>query len=138
MEALSEGIRKLIEAGTTFVLATDLFVSVVPPNPLNCITVFNTSSQKPNTLLKGETTYYRESFQIIIRNESYLEANDISYTLIGLLHMKSNFTLNDAHYLLIQMLNGPNDLNTSNDGISTKRGATLISINFSVQRNEVF
>lgn len=133
MNALTKDIRLMIEAEATYRFGVDLFIAMQPPQPVNCVTLWNTSSAQPDMTLDGDTDF-NEGFQIIIRNTNYESANSIAYELIDILNGRCNELWEDTWYLFILLSNGPNEIITGGGLQDKKAGEYYSTLNFRVKR----
>jgi len=108
MTAVSIDIKDLIEAGTSLVFKTDLFIGREPTSPHNTVTIFDVPGAGPFlSLSKSDPLYDYAAFQIRVRNTSYPEAFRLSNELIALLHGDGNKVINGTTYTLIEALDSP-------------------------------
>jgi hypothetical protein len=137
MKSPAEDIKDILVVDSAFTFGTNVFISTQPPTPISCVTIYDTSTIPPGGTLDGKS-YFRDTVQILIRETTYTTAWETAMKVKGLLHNKSNFTLNNSRYLLIQLQNGPNVLrgNNSIQGGDTK-GIQLVTMNFIIQRTSI-
>lgn len=103
MNAASVDIKDMLEAdsGLALTFATDLFIGKEPPEPDNCVTIFDTPGFPPQlTFAKGEN-YYFPSVQIRVRNREYLEGWDLANDIKIYLHGRAQETWNGTLYSVI-------------------------------------
>ena len=129
-------IRDLIvdDADTNYIFANDLFISKQPTSPINIVTLFDTSTAPPDMTL-GDDVYLNEAVMILIRNETWMGAQQVAQDIITILNGKSNFTKNSTNYLWVNLANGPNQMTVS--GASSK--GTIhpeLTLNFKIQREK--
>lgn len=104
MNSLAIDIKDILEAESSLELTfgTDLFVSLEPEEPDNCVTLYDTSGQMPDLTLTSEN-YYRDSLQIRVRNNTYEGAMDKIYNIQNFLQGKYNVVVNGVRYSLIRV-----------------------------------
>ena len=135
MNSVAIDIKDILVAEAGFVFKTDLVISKQPNTPNNICTIFDTSSAPTNKTLGG-ITYYMESIQILIRDESYITAHSQAQKIMDALDGKANFLWDDTFYLSIDLMNGPNQLMSGLTGDSNPKGLTQLSLNFNIQRTK--
>lgn len=99
---------------------TDIFVSALPPTIDNCIAVYDTTGLPPHEYLPVR----QPTFQIIVRNSSYVTAKAKIDAIRQALHKLANFTQSTVYFYAI--------LATSDGGYIGKdaNGRHEFSINF--------
>lgn len=130
MKPICEDIKDILVAAGGYTFGTNLFISKMPSNNLNVITLYDTSAANPDILLVGELSV--NSFEIIICNvgyqAAYTAAEDIKTKLNGL----ANFAQGGTNYVIIKLINGPNEMPTHQ--LSNDDGKVYLSMNFEVKR----
>jgi len=129
MNAPSEDVKDMLEdessLGLTF--GTDLFVGKEPPEPDDCVTIFDTYGSPPLMTLNS-VGYFYPSIQIRVRCRNYRTGWALIQDIRTVLHGKANETWNATLYTVIYCSSGPALLDwDENDR------ARLI-INFNLQR----
>lgn len=129
MKPICEDIKDmLVAAGYTF--GTNLFISKQPSGVANVVTLFDTSSMNQDMLLSG--TLINNSVEVLVRNSgyqaAYVEAEKIKAALDG----QANFDYGGSRYVIIQLVNGPNELPTQQ--IAPEDTRVFLSLNFSIKR----
>ena len=130
MNSLAVDIKDLLESqsGLGFTFGTDLFVSLEPEKPDNCVTIYDTSGQIPDLALTSES-YYRDTVQIRVRNNSYENAMSLIYSIESFLQGRHTFTMNSIKYALIKTMIPPFHLGYD------KNRRVLIVLNIEAQRS---
>jgi len=128
MNSVSYDIVELLEQGSVgYTFGTDLYIGKQPKSPLNCMTLYDTSSRSPSSTLQG-SDYNYESIQVRVRNVYYQDAFTEMNKVKAALHLKVPGFLNGTYYAQIRLLNGPNILGYD------EKGAIEITANYEVQR----
>ena len=129
MNAPSEDIKDMLVAesslGLTF--ATNLFIGREPPEPDDCVTVFDTPGFPP-LLTLNSVGYYYPSIQIRVRTAAYMSGWDMAEAIRTVLHGKANETWNTTLYTVIYCSSGPALLDWD------ANGRARFIINFNLQR----
>lgn len=128
MNATSIDIKDILVSEGSFVFGTDLFIGTQPPEPVNCVTIFDTSNSPADGTIDGDNVFFQESLLLWIRNSSYEAANLQAQAIIGLLHNRAGFTQNDTFYLYCNLQSGPNGIAGDDEENYT------VSLNFNLQR----
>lgn len=132
MGAPSKDIADLLAAesalGLTF--ATNLFVGSEPASPDTCVTIYDTTSDRPLAKLSDNNDYLYENLnvQVRVRANAYTDAYDLIYAILSLLHGRGNETWNGAYYNSILSMQSPEMI-----GWDEKRRALFVC-NFSIKR----
>lgn len=109
MSLPSQDIVDMLEAeGSTLGLTFkgNLFVGREPDAPANCVTIYDTPGNKPDSTLDKNSTW-RPAVQIKVRNRSYADAGDLINSIKEVLHLRSGETWNGTRYLLIECSQEP-------------------------------
>jgi hypothetical protein len=108
MNPLSVDVKDMLvaESGLDLTFGTNLFISREPPSPDNCVTLYDTPGAIPDLGLQGET-YYRDSFQVRVRNNSYIAGMSQIYSIKDVLHTRANETWNATFYALFRLYMSP-------------------------------
>ena len=106
MIATSEDIATILQAETSLVLGTDLFINKEPALPNACVTIFDTSGGGSDLTL-DRAGYQRTSFQLRIRDSVQLTASTLCQTLLGVLDGLGNEAVGDTIYMVIYLASGP-------------------------------
>lgn len=138
MNAITKDIKDILVAETDLEFGKNLFISIIPPEPLNVVALYDTSASPPDNDFDKKSVW-NDSFQILVRNTSYEQAYDMAYEIMNKLHLISNKVINDCRYLYILAQNSPFQLQETGarGGLTNKRGETLLSLNFNVKRIKV-
>jgi len=93
--------------GLTFV--TNLFIGRQPAEPDQCVTLYDTSAGIPEKTLHEESVslYEYPSVQVRVRDNNYLDAYDLAYSIYFQLHNSAPQTINDTLYSSIQAIQTP-------------------------------
>jgi hypothetical protein len=104
MNSPSEDIKDMLESdpGLALTFATDLFIGKEPPEPDNCVTIFDTPGRPPQLTFKKEEDYFYPSIQIRIRNNDYRDGWSLINEIKIYLHGKAHETWNSTVYELIR------------------------------------
>lgn len=129
MNAVTEDIKDMLEAESSLglALADDLFIGREPDAPNNCVTLFDTSSNKLKTV-SNDSNYYYPSIQVLVRNCSYVAAEQLARDIVDKLCARSQETWNATLYTLIQVASGPAFLAWD------ENNRAKFVINFNIQR----
>lgn len=126
MKPASIDLKDILVSGSDFEFGTDLFISVMPQNPHNCISIFDTSNATiQNTL--DNAKYHYESVMIWVRNDNYENAFNIANQIVTILDGKANFNINGTRYLYCSLRSGINAIGEFAD-------INVLTMNFSLQR----
>lgn len=131
MNPTSEDIKDILvaESSLALVFGTNLFIGKEPSTPDNCVTIFDTVVAEPIiTLNKG--TIERPSFQIRVRNNSYLNGYSVIQSIANTLHTRAHELWNGTTYMVIYILNGPTMLDWD------ENNRVRFIVNFNTQRRE--
>ena len=133
MSSICEDIKTIL-TGNGYVFGVDLFINSLPVQPVDVVTLYDTSSTPPDGTLDGNNVYERGNFQVIIRNTSYTAAHVTAGTLRGLLHNRGNETINSNYYVYVRMVNGANAIVLEGDVKHSRLGGILLTMNFETMR----
>lgn len=130
MNPSSEDIKDMltedVSLGLTF--GTNLYISMEPALPDDCVTLFDTGGMPPQlTLAKGEDYFY-PALQIRVRNKSFMTGWLLAENIRESLHGRAQETWNGTLYSLVQCSSGPVLLDYDEN-----RRARIV-INFLIQR----
>ncbi|MFP4047480.1 MAG: minor capsid protein [Bacteroidales bacterium] len=130
MNSLAIDMKDLLESqsGLDLTFGTNLFVSLEPESPDNCVTIYDTSGQMPDLALTSES-YYRDTVQIRVRDNRYDDAMSLIYSIESFLQGRHSFTVNSTNYMLVQTLIPPFHL-----GFDDNHRA-LVVLNIEAQRS---
>ena len=128
MNAPSIDIKDLMVLEGTWEFGTDLFIGTQPTTPMNCTTIFDTSTNPPDGTVSGNKVFLHESLMMWVRNSSYEAAYLEAQAIISILHNKARFTLSSTYYLYANLQSGPNTLTEGGEDYSE------FSINFELLR----
>ncbi len=100
---IANQVRQYIEANTSLMFGIDLFVSLQPDAPDNCVTLYDSGGSKPSVYLpEGNPNY-----QIIVRNNDYEAGMAVVAELVALLHNQFNLEfVNGETYVYYSVLQG--------------------------------
>jgi hypothetical protein len=129
MNPTSVDIKDILVAEGGFTFGTDLFIGAQPPTPLNCVTLFDTTTSPPDGTIDGNNVFFQEGLMVWVRNESYEAAFLQAQGIISLLHNRAGFTQNETFYLYCNLQSGPNALGEGDD-----EEGTILTLNFNLQR----
>ncbi len=134
MKTLSVDIKDVLVAETDLVFGTDLFISSLPAEPLNVVSIYDTSAAPPTNTL-DKSVQWNDSIQILVRNADYEKAFEIAFEIMDVLHLTSNQEINGTMYYFILAASSPFHLQNP-EAKQNKRGETLLSLNFNVKRQK--
>ena len=99
MNPSSVDIKDIIVAGGLgLAFASTLFIGKEPVSPDDCVTIFDTPGEPPDTFYSNDAVYNRPSIQIRVRNTSYLSGWAIINNIKVLLHNLAQTTVNGTLY----------------------------------------
>lgn len=107
--------------------AKNLFIGTEPKDPIDCVTIYDTSGFAPDLNLTTQG-YEKPSIQIRVRNKKYTTAMSLAEEIKNALHGQSQVTLNGTLYSVIYCTSGPALLDYDNNGNAR------VVINFNLQR----
>jgi len=131
MNSLSDDIKDLLVAEFSYVFGTDLFISVQPKQPVDCVTLYDTGGSAPDGTIEGDQVYNRDTLQIIVRNKTYATAITKAYAIRKYLHNKVNFTQGSTNYIRISAMGGVGDISS---GSNMTKDSSEFSLNFEATR----
>lgn len=130
MKPICEDIKDILVAAGGYTFGTNLFISKMPSNNTNVVTLYDSSASNPDILLSGSLR--NDSFEVIVCNNgyqaAYAVAEDIKTKLDGL----ANFVQGTSNFVIIKLDNGPNEMPTHQ--LSNDDGKVYLSLNFSAKR----
>lgn len=108
MNPVSEDVKDMLESISSLDLTfqTDLFIGRMPNTPDNVVTIYDPPGFKPDLTLDN-VRYDRPSFQIMVRNRSYLIAHNMINAIKEELHGLAHQTWNGTYYSLIKCSQDP-------------------------------
>ena len=131
MNPIGKDIAEMLQTDIDgLTIGTNLFVTALPNSPMDCISVYETSSQEPE-VTQDKETIWNDAVQVLVRATSFITAHTRCQQVINSLHTFSNELWNDTFYMQIRMVNGPNSLMGQGEG----KAHFLYSLNFRIQRN---
>lgn len=111
MRPPSEDIKDILEAdsGLGLTFAVNLFIGQEPPEPNDCVTIFDTPGYPPLLTLtqRDDPEYYRPSVQIRVRNKNYLTGWNLIDAIKVALHGRNHETWGGTSYTLIACVGEP-------------------------------
>jgi hypothetical protein len=130
MNALSVDIKDMLEADSSLGLAfgTNLAIGKEKPNPVECVTIFDTPGFPPDLTLDKVHDYYNSSCQILIRGSDYPTGIVLARNIMVSLHSRVGSTWNGTLYTVIRATGEPSLL----DWVENNRPRFII--NFNCQR----
>jgi len=129
MNPITEDIKDMLvaESSLGLVFGTNLFIGREPDAPDNCVTIFDTVVAEP-VLTLDKRTIERPSFQIRVRNNSYLNGYATIRSIADTLHSRAHEIWSGTLYMVIYILNGPNMLDWD------ENNRVRFIVNFNTQR----
>jgi hypothetical protein len=116
------------------VITNNVFVDEMPDdnasqqsNVNDCITVYHSGGSRPSYFFGNERQIENPSIQVRVRHQNRKDALNWCYRIKDILDGKSNFIINDNHYVLITL--SSDILNLGRDN----QGRVHYSLNFAVQ-----
>lgn len=132
MKIVSDEIKDiLINEITSLVFGRNLFIGFEPPNPDNCVTIYDTGGAGLDLSYDRSERYYRATFQVRIRNNSYVDGLELANRAMETLHGRGHEQWGDAIYELIQCTSGPAFIGRD------EHDRMVFVVNFEVQRRDV-
>ncbi len=109
MNNVCEDIKDILIADSNLALtfATDLFIGEEPPDPDDCVTIFDYPGAPPELTLDNDSNITRPSFQIRVRNRDYTIGYILASNIMNLLHGLHNEVWNGTLYMAIFCQNEP-------------------------------
>lgn len=104
MNPPSEDVKDMLEAesGLSLTFATNLFIGSEPPEPDDCVTIFDTPGSPPElTFTKGENYFY-PAIQVRVRNKSYQDGYSLLKNIQASLHARGHEVWNSTTYELLK------------------------------------
>ncbi len=132
MNSVAKDICNLLNGVSSLglTLATDLFYAIEPTDPSNCVTLFETPGEGSD-LTMDITTYYRDSFQVRVRNVDYDTGYNLAKDIEEYLNGINHTIINGTTYNIIECSTSPVLLDFDDNN------RPRFIINFNVQRKEV-
>lgn len=131
MNASSEDFKDmLVAAGLGLVFAENLFKGIEPPEPDNCVTIFDTTGTSPLTTL-DQKSFYNPSIQIRVRNNAYTAGWDLIESISLTLHARAQEIVNGTLYSAILVSGSASMLHWD------ENGRVIFIINFNIQRRSI-
>ena len=123
MSNIAKDISTLLQ-----VITNNVFVDEMPDDNINdnCITVYHSGGSRPDYFF-GERQIENPSIQVRVRHTKRKDALDWCYQIKNILDGKSNFFINNNHYILVSL--SSDILNMGRDS----QGRVHYSMNFAVQ-----
>ena len=110
------------------VITDNVYVDEMPDDETaNCITVYHSGGSRPDYFFGSEKQIENPSIQIRVRHINRKDALDWCYQIKNILDGKSNFFINNNHYILVSL--SSDILNMGRDS----QGRVHYSLNFAVQ-----
>ncbi len=109
------------------VITNNVFVDEMPDDMNNVITVYHSGGNKSNYYFGNERQIENPSIQVRVRHTNRKDALDWCYQIKNILDGKSNFFINNNHYILVTL--SSDILNLGRDN----QGRVHYSVNFAVQ-----
>lgn len=132
MRIVSDGIKDLLVSEfSSLVFGQNLFIGFEPANPDDCVTIYDTGGAGLDLAYNRSEKYYRASFQVRVRNSSYVKGLEIANRVMETLHGRGHEEWGDAIYELIQCTSGPAFIGKD------EHGRMIFVVNFEVQRRDV-
>jgi uncharacterized protein (DUF1919 family) len=86
---------------------TDIWIGQIPLKYNNCIVLVQTGGIQDNT---GTSNLRQPTIQVIVRNNSYIEAYTKSYDIHNVLHRTNNLELDNSNIMHIHNLQEPQEV----------------------------
>lgn len=110
------------------VITNNVFVDEMPDDNVNdCITVYHSGGSRPSYFFGNERQIENPSIQVRVRHTNRKDALEWCYQIKDLLDRKSNFFINNNHYILVTL--SSDILNLGRDN----QGRVHYSLNFDIQ-----
>jgi len=109
MNSPSVDIKDMIEGivDLSLTYGVNLFIGLEPPEPSNCVTVFDTPGFPDDLTFDKDEKYERPSVQILVRNKIYASAWAMIRDIKDFLHGYGHITMNGAYYSVIMSAGAP-------------------------------
>lgn len=98
-----DDIATYLQAGGVGTIGTDLFKGELPPDPDNCVAIYEYAGQPPLVSVNID----RPGLQVRVRNQGYAQARAKIEQVYLLLHALANTTLSGERYLIIRAVQSP-------------------------------
>ncbi len=109
---LLEALGAFLEVLGIGAQGTDLFFNNQPSEPNNCITIIDTGGYPSD-----ETGVIRyQTFQILVRNENYVDAKMKSENIYKVLHLQENFEIGEFYIYFAESEDEPTPIGEDNNG----------------------
>lgn len=105
-------------------IQANLFVSLLPDNPTNCVAFLDSGGFANQT----NYTYERSTVQMLVRDDNYEQAYKLALDLMRFLNGQHNVAINDSRYIMIRAMNTPLHIPDNNK-------KALVSVNFLIHRS---
>jgi len=129
MKIAAEDIATILQAETSLVLGTDLFINKEPASPDNCVTIFDVAGG-PSEMALDASNYQQPSIQLRVRNKTQLTGSTLCNTLVAALDGMGNEEVGTTTYMIIYLTSGPALLDWDNND------RVRFIINFNILRKE--
>lgn len=132
MKIVSDNIKDLLVSTIgSLDFRQNLFIGFEPANPDNCVTIYDTGGAGLDLVYNRSEKYYRASFQVRVRNNSYIKGLELANTIMETLHGRGHEKWGDSIYELIQCTSGPAFIGKD------EQGRMMFVINFEAQRRDI-
>ncbi len=123
MSNIAKDISTLLQ-----VITNNVFIDEMPDDNANdCITVYHSGGSRPSYFFGNERQIENPSIQVRVRHQNRKDALNWCYQTKSILDGKSNFIINDNHYILVTL--SSDILNMGRDN----QGRVHYSLNFDIQ-----
>ena len=123
MSNIAKDISTLLQG-----ITENITVDEMPDDSVdNCITVYHAGGGKPEYYFSNERQIENPSIQVRVRYQNRKDALNWCYRIKDILDGKSNFIINDNHYILVTLSSDVLNLGRDN------QGRVHYSVNFAVQ-----
>jgi len=126
MNAPVKDLKDILEAGTSLVFGTDLFIGLGPTSPDNYAALRDSGGRPP----VAQYTYKYPTVQVYVRNNGYLAGYEQAETIQNCLHGIRSEIWNSTKY--IQILASSEILYLGTD----ENGRAEFSLNFEIHRTK--
>lgn len=100
---LLDDIATYLQTGGVGTVGTDLFKGELPPDPDNCVAIYEYAGQPPFVSVDID----RPGLQVRVRNKGYAQARAKIDQIYLLLHALANTTINGTRYLIVRAVQSP-------------------------------
>lgn len=101
----------------------DIWIGQIPLEYNNCIVLIQTGGIQDNT---GTSNLRQPTIQVIVRNNSYIEAYTKSYDIHNVLHRTNNLELDNSNIMHIHNLQEPQEVEVD------KKNRSVFSCNYHI------